>query len=75
MDVPNAAESNVGYTHHSDLAVEDGADFIVADGDDFIADVLGIGTDVTPLLVMVVEFVLITLLIEQVMDHQHSHLV
>ena len=49
MDVPNAAESNVGYTHHSELAVEDGADFIVADGDDFIADVLGIGTDVTPL--------------------------
>jgi hypothetical protein len=49
MDVPNAAESNVGYTHHSDLAVEDGADFIVADGDEFIADVLGIGTDSIPL--------------------------
>ena len=49
MDVPNAAESNVGYTHHSDLAVEDGADFIVADGDEFIADVLGIGTDTAPL--------------------------
>ena len=49
MDVPNAAESNVGYTHHSDLAVEDGADFIVADGDEFIADVLGIGTDSVPL--------------------------
>ena len=49
MDVPAAAESNVGYTHHSDLAVEDGADFIVADGDEFIADVLGIGTDTAPL--------------------------
>jgi hypothetical protein len=49
MDVPSAAESNVGYTHHSDLAVEDGADFIVADGDEFIADVLGIGTDSVPL--------------------------
>ena len=49
MDVPNAADSNVGYTHHSELAVEDGADFIVADGDDFIADILGIGTDVAPL--------------------------
>ena len=49
MDVPDAAESNVGYTHHSDLAVEDGADFIVADGDEFIADVLGIGTDTAPL--------------------------
>jgi hypothetical protein len=49
MDVPNAADSNVGYTHHSDLAVEDGADFIVADGDEFIADVLGIGTDTAPL--------------------------
>ena len=49
MDVPNAAESNVGYTHHSDLAVEDGVDFIVADGDEFIADVLGIGTDSAPL--------------------------
>ena len=49
MDVPNAAESNVGYTHHSDLAVEDGADFIVADGDEFIADVLGIGTDTIPI--------------------------
>ena len=49
MDVPSAAESNVGYTHHSELAVEDGADFIVADGDDFIADILGIGTDVAPL--------------------------
>ena len=49
MDVPNAAETNVGYTHHSDLAVEDGADFIVADGDEFIADVLGIGTDTAPL--------------------------
>ena len=49
MDVPSAAESNVGYTHHSDLAVEDGADFIVADGDEFIADVLGIGTDTAPL--------------------------
>ena len=49
MDVPDDAESNVGYTHHSDLAVEDGADFIVADGDEFIADVLGIGTDTAPL--------------------------
>ena len=49
MDVPTTAESNVGYTHHSDLAVEDGADFIVADGDEFIADVLGIGTDTAPL--------------------------
>lgn len=49
MDVPDAAESNVGYTHHSDLAVEDGVDFIVADGDEFIADVLGIGTDSAPL--------------------------
>ena len=49
MDVPDAAESNVGYTHHSDLAVEDGADFIVADGDEFIADVLGIGTDTIPI--------------------------
>ena len=49
MDVPSAAESNVGYTHHSDLAVEDGADFIVADGDEFVADVLGIGTDSIPL--------------------------
>ena len=49
MDVPNAADSNVGYTHHSDLAVEDGADFIVADGDEFITDVLGIGTDSVPL--------------------------
>lgn len=49
VDVPDAAESNVGYTHHSDLAVEDGADFIVADGDEFIADVLGIGTDTAPL--------------------------
>ena len=49
MDVPSVAESNVGYTHHSELAVEDGADFIVADGDDFIADILGIGTDVAPL--------------------------
>ena len=50
MDVPSVAESNVGYTHHSDLAVEDGADFIVADGDEFIADVLGIGTDTAPLI-------------------------
>ena len=49
MDVPNNADTNVGYTHHSDLAVEAGADFIVADGDEFIADVLGIGTDVGPL--------------------------
>ena len=49
MDVPATAESNVGYTHHSELAVEEGYDFIVADGDDFIADVLGIGTDVSPL--------------------------
>jgi len=49
MDVPNASDSNVGYTHHSDLAVEDGADFIVADGDEFITDVLGIGTDSVPL--------------------------
>ena len=49
MDVPDNAESNVGYTHHSDLAVEDGADSIVADGDEFIADVLGIGTDTAPL--------------------------
>jgi hypothetical protein len=49
MDVPDNAETNVGYTHHADLAVEDGADFIVADGDEFIADVLGIGTDSVPL--------------------------
>jgi len=49
MDVPANAETNVGYTHHSELAVEEGYDFIVADGDDFIADVLGIGTDVAPL--------------------------
>ena len=49
MDVPNAADSNVGYTHHADLSVEDGADFIVADGDEFITDVLGIGTDSVPL--------------------------
>ena len=49
MDVPANAETNVGYTHHSELAVEEGYDFIVADGDDFIADVLGIGTDVSPL--------------------------
>ena len=42
---------------HTDLAVEDGADFIVADGDEFIADVLGIGTDTAPLPLMVVEFV------------------
>ena len=49
MDVPSAADSNVGYTHHSELSVEDGADFIVADGDEFVADVLGIGTDSVPL--------------------------
>ena len=49
MDVPSAADSNVGYTHYSDLAVEDGVDFIVADGDEFVADVLGIGTDSVPL--------------------------
>ena len=49
MDVPDNAETNVGYTHHADLAVEDGADFIVADGDEFITDVLGIGTDSVPL--------------------------
>ena len=49
MDVPNNSDSNIGYTHHSDLAVEDGADFIVADGDDFVADVFGIGTDTAPL--------------------------
>ena len=49
MDVPNNADTNVGYTHHSDLAVEAGADFIVADGDEFIADVLGVGTDSVPL--------------------------
>ena len=49
MDVPNPADSNVGYTHHADLAVEDGVDFIVADGDEFITDVLGIGTDSVPL--------------------------
>jgi len=49
VDVPANAGSNVGYTHFTDLAVEQGADFIVADGDDFIADVLGIGTDVAPL--------------------------
>ena len=72
MDVPSAAESNVGYTHHSDLAVEDGADFIVADGDEFIADVLGIELTLFLFLVMVVEFVLITLPTEQVTDHQHS---
>ena len=49
VDVPNPADSNVGYTHHADLAVEDGVDFIVADGDEFITDVLGIGTDSVPL--------------------------
>lgn len=49
VDVPTGAGSNVGYTHFSDLYVEDGADFIVADGDEFITDVLGIGTDVGPL--------------------------
>ena len=49
MDVPATAETNVGYTHHADLAVEEGYDFIVADGDEFIADVLGIGTDTSPL--------------------------
>ena len=49
VDVPANAGSNVGYTHFTDLAVEQGADFIVADGDEFIADVLGIGTDVAPL--------------------------
>ena len=49
MDVPDAVDSNVGYTHYSDLAVEDGVDFIVADGDEFVADVLGIGVDVDPL--------------------------
>ena len=49
MDVPDNAETNVGYTHHADLAVDDGADFIVADGDEFITDVLGIGTDSVPL--------------------------
>ena len=49
VDVPANAGSNVGYTHFTDLAVEQGADFIVADGDDFIADILGIGTDVAPL--------------------------
>ena len=49
MDVPDNAETNVGYTHHADLSVEDGADFIVADGDEFITDVLGIGTDSVPL--------------------------
>ena len=49
VDVPADAGSNVGYTHFTDLAVEQGADFIVADGDEFITDVLGIGTDVGPL--------------------------
>ena len=50
VDVPANAGSNVGYTHFTDLAVEQGADFIVADGDEFIADVLGIGTDTAPLI-------------------------
>jgi len=45
MDVPNNSDSNVGYTHHSDLAVDDGADFIVADGDDFVADIFGLSPE------------------------------
>ena len=49
VELPTTADTNIGYTHYADLAVEQGADFIVADGDEFIADVLGIGTDVGPL--------------------------
>ena len=49
VELPTTADTNIGYTHYADLAVDQGADFIVADGDEFIADVLGIGTDVGPL--------------------------
>ena len=49
VELPTTAETNVGYTHKRDLLVEDGADFIVADGDEFITDVLGIGTNISPL--------------------------
>ena len=49
VELPSTADTNIGYTHYADLAVDQGADFIVADGDEFIADVLGIGTDVGPL--------------------------
>ena len=49
VELPTTADTNIGYTHYADLAVEQGVDFIVADGDEFIADVLGIGTDVGPL--------------------------
>jgi len=45
MDVPDNSDSNVGYTHYSDLAVDDGADFIVADGDEFISDIFGLSPD------------------------------
>ena len=49
VELPTTADTNIGYTHYADLAVEQGVDFIVADGDEFIADVLGIGTDTAPL--------------------------
>ena len=49
VELPTTADTNIGYTHYADLAVNEGVDFIVADGDEFIADVLGIGTDVGPL--------------------------
>ena len=49
VELPTTADTNIGYTHYADIAVNQGADFIVADGDEFIADVLGIGTDVGPL--------------------------
>ena len=49
VELPTTADTNIGYTHYADLAVDQGADFIVADGDEFIADVLGIGTDTAPL--------------------------
>ena len=49
VELPTTADTNIGYTHYADLAVDQGADFIVADGDDFIADILGIGTDTAPL--------------------------
>ena len=49
IDVPADAETRVGYTHYSDLAVDSGADFIVADGDEFVADILGIGTNSSPI--------------------------
>ena len=49
VELPTTADTNIGYTHYADLAVNQGADFIVADGDEFIADVLGIGTDTIPI--------------------------